>query len=490
MRIFFLNPPFKPEHGKFSREQRSPAITKSGTLYYPMWLAYGTVVAQAAGHEVFLLDAPAKRLSFEAAERKVLDFKPDILVVDTSTPSIASDVRVAEALRAATGAFTVLVGPHATVTARELVAAHAGIDAVARREYEETVEELARVLGAAGRGGVAQVAGLTWRDAAGGVVENPERVPARALDDIPFVSRAYKEFLDIRDYFYAHSQHPIVTLVTQRGCPYHCVFCVYPQTFGGFKLRQRSVKNVVDEMQWCLENFPGLKEFMFEDDTLTVDGKRAVAFAQEILARGLKIEWTANSRADVSLDTMQWLKKAGARLFCVGIENGDQQMLDQMKKMLDLDRVRRFFQDAKAAGILIHGCFMVGNPGETRATLEKTLAFAKELNPDTAQFFPLMVYPGTEAYNWARENDYLVSDNFADWVTAEGLHNSVVNRPELPARELVEFCDRARREFYLRPSYIAAKAWQAIGHPGEMKRLVKGGVSLARHLVLGTDKPA
>ncbi len=489
MRIFFLNPPFKPEHGKFSREQRSPAITKSGTLYYPMWLAYGTVVAQEKGHDVCLLDAPAKRLSYAEAEKRVTDFRPDILVVDTATASIANDIEVATRLREATGAFTMLVGPHVSALHKETLSDAPGVDAVARREYEETVVDLAAVLQAKGRAGLGTVTGITWRAEDGSLVENPARVPATELDDIPFVSKAYKEFLDYRDYFYSHSRHPIVTLVTQRGCPFHCTFCVYPQTFGGYKLRQRSVKNVVDEMEWCVNNFPGLKEFMFEDDTLTVDKKRAVAFAQEIINRGLKVQWTANSRADVDLETMQWLKKSGARLFCVGIESGNQAVLDDMKKLLKVDKVRQFFKDAKKAGIMIHGCFMVGNKGDTKETLEQTLAFAKELNPDTAQFFPLMVYPGTEAYNWARENDFLVSHNYADWVTPEGLHNSVVNRPDLSARELVEFCDRARREFYVRPSYITSKAVQAIRDPQEIKRLAKGGLSLARHLVFGTDKP-
>ena len=123
---------------------------------------------------------------------------------------------------------------------------------------------------------------------------------------------------------------------------------------------------MVDEIEYCLNNFPGLQKIMFEDDTLTVNKKRSIEFAGEILRRNLKFRWSANSRADIDLETMQILKKAGARLFCVGIESGDQSVLDAMKKKINVPKIEQFFKDAKKAVILIHGCFLVGNTGETK----------------------------------------------------------------------------------------------------------------------------
>jgi radical SAM superfamily enzyme YgiQ (UPF0313 family) len=183
---------------------------------------------------------------------------------------------------------------------------------------------------------------------------------------------------------------------------------------------------------------------------------------------------------------MKALKRAGARLFCVGVESGDQGVLDRMKKSLKVERVRQFFADAKRAGIKIHGCFMVGNPGETKETLETTLKFAIELEPDTAQFFPIMVYPGTEAYDWAKREGYLTTDNFREWLTPDGLHNSIVSRPGLSNVDLVEFCDRARRRFYMRPSYIIRKLGQSLTDFQEFKRLAKGGLTLGKHIFRGT----
>jgi anaerobic magnesium-protoporphyrin IX monomethyl ester cyclase len=184
----------------------------------------------------------------------------------------------------------------------------------------------------------------------------------------------------------------------------------------------------------------------------------------------------------VDYDTLRVMKKAGCRLLCVGFESGDQSILDNIRKSMALDKIRQFVKDARRAGVLVHGCFMVGNRGETRETLATTLAFAKELSPDTAQFFPIMVYPGTDDYRFFGEKGWIVTRDFRKWLTEDGLHSSVVSRPDIPYEELVAFCDNARKEFYLRPGYLLAKGIQALTHPGEMKRLLKGGVSLVRYL--------
>ena len=486
MKILLINPPFKSELGKFSREQRSPAITKSGTFYYPMWLAYATGVLEAAGHECRLIDAPAGRLHWDACLAKLGDFRPSLCVVDTSTPSIANDVRAAAALKEKFGAFTVAVGPHPSALPEETLKLDSGLDAAARREYEFILRELAALLERTGGRPSADelkgVNGLAFRIGEKIIVNELAPVPEN-LDELPFVSAVYKKHLEFKDYFYAHSKHPIVTIISGRGCPHQCVYCVYPQVFNTRKVRNRSIANVVDEAEYILREFPGVKEIMFEDDTLTLNKARCLEFAAEIKRRGLKFEWSANSRADIDLETMSALRSAGARLFCVGIESGEQSVLDAMKKGLKVEKVRRFFRDAKAAGIMIHGCFLVGNPSETKATLERTLAFAKELEPDTAQFFPIMVYPGTEAYDWAVKNGYLKTSDFKDWLTEDGLHNCVLSRPGLTDRDLVAFCDRARKEFYLRPSYIVRKFAQGLTDAHEMKRLLIGGVSLAKHLL-------
>jgi len=250
--------------------------------------------------------------------------------------------------------------------------------------------------------------------------------------------------------------------------------------------RQRSVRNVVDELEYIATNLPQVNDIFFEDDTLTVNPKRTREICDEIIRRGLNLTWTCNARADVDFETLKNMKAAGCRLMCVGYESGDQRVLDAMKKNLTVEQIRQFARDAKKAGILVHGCFLVGGPGETRESLMTTLRLAKELKPDTAQFYPIMIYPGTEAYTWAQENHYLMTDNFGEWLTEDGLHNTIVSRPNLSNRELVEFCDYARQQFYLRPSYMLSKGWEILTHPREGKRFFKSLRIFAKYLFRGT----
>ncbi|MBN1127877.1 MAG: cobalamin-dependent protein [Chitinispirillaceae bacterium] len=483
MKILTLNPPFLP---KFSRESRSPAVSKSGTLYYPMWLAYATGYLEKAGHEVLLLDASATGLSLEQTVERAKAHQPALAILDTSTPSIYNDIAVGKALKSALPSlFVVLVGVHVSALPTETLESDPGIDAVAFGEYDATLRELAAALSQKGRSdeSLGHIAGLAFRSSKGTVVKNAVRPFIENLDDIPPVSEVYKKHLDIRPYFYGHSRYPLIVLVTGRGCPFHCTYCVIPQTLMGHRYRKRSNGAIVEEFRYIAERFSGIREIMIEDDTLTADRNRCRELSEALIAAGAcRIPWSANSRADIDYNTLRIMKKAGCRLLCVGFESGDQRILDNIKKSITLEKIRQFVKDARRAGILVHGCFMVGNRGETRETLAATLAFAKELNPDTAQFFPIMVYPGTEDYRFFGEKGWIVSGDFRKWLTEEGLHSSVVSLPDITYEELVAFCDNARREFYLRPRYIFAKGVQAFSHPGEIRRLIKGAANLFRYL--------
>ncbi len=488
MKILALNPPFLP---KYSRESRSPAVTKSGTLYYPMWLCYAVGYLEKAGHDVRLIDAPAAGMSTDEVIRAVREFEPEMAILDTSTPSIYGDIAVGEELkRVFPDIFVTLVGVHVSALPTETLALSPKIDGVAFGEYDETLVELAGVLSAkdasddAAGDVLSVVRGIAYRDAEGQIRKNEARPHIENLDAIPFVSEVYRKFLDINPYFYGHSRHPLIVLVTGRGCPYHCTYCVLPQTMQGHKYRKRSTESIVQEFLYIRDNFPGVKEIMIEDDTLTADKKRCRELSEALVATGgHRIPWSANSRADVDYETMCLMRKAGCRLFCVGFESGDQAVLDNIKKSITLDKITAFVRDAKRAGILVHGCFMVGNRGETRETLETTLRFAKELNPDTAQFYPIMVYPGTSDYEYFGGKGWIVSSDFRQWLTKEGLHSSVVSNPDLRYEELVAFCDRARRDFYLRPAYIFAKFKQMVTNPGEAKRIIKAAFTFFRYLL-------
>ncbi|UCC40953.1 MAG: radical SAM protein [Candidatus Aminicenantes bacterium] len=484
MKVIFLNPPYFP---RFSRESRSPGVTKSGTLYYPKWLGYAAGAAIKEGHEVELNDATAANVSTQYVIDKIKNKGIEALVCDTSTPSIVNDIKVIDEINSKVPRLhIILVGRHVSALPDETFKMSQSFDFIAIREYEYTVRDWLAALKSGAS--MASVEGLVWKNAKGEVIHNNLRPEIKNLDELPFVTEVYKRFLNINEYVYGHTLHPMEVFDTSRGCPHKCTFCVYPQTFSGHKMRYRSVSNVADEFDFVASEFSEVKQIMLEDDTFIIHRKRTLELANELIQRGNKIPFNCNSRADVVVDLkfFKTLKRAGARLFCVGFESGDNEVLKHMRKNLDLEKTRTFMKNCKKAGIMVHGCFMMGNLNETRETLQKTLDLAIELKPDTAQFYPIMVYPGTDAYEEAKEKGCLVTEDFTQWLTKDGLHNSVVNLSNISHKELVEFSDYARKEFYFNPSYLFYKARQSLFHPEEIKRNLKGFKKLVRYLFKGS----
>lgn len=483
IKISFTNPPFLEN---FSRPQRSPAVTKSGTLYFPMWLSYAAGFAEQAGHEIDLIDAPAAGMSREAVINRIDDFTAHLVVIETSTPSIYNDVAFCEEIkRVRPDVYIVLVGTHVSALPEESLQLNDNVDGVAMGEYDQTITDLAHCL--AEGGDVTTVKGLCCR-VGQKLVQTGKAKLLEDLDAVPMVSKIYKRFLDITNYFNPNALFPMVTITTSRGCPHHCIFCVYPQTMMGHRLRLRSVNNVVDEMEYIVKQFPQVKSIFFEDDTFPAHKKRCIEICKEIIRRGITLSWTANARADMDYETLKIMKQAGCRCLCVGFESGNQHLLDNIKKGITLAQSQDFMNAARKAKMLVHGCFMVGLPGETMETMEKTLQRAIDLKPDAMQFYPVMVYPGTEAFRWYDERGLIATKDFSKWITPGGLHNTVIRGEHVSSEELVAFCDNARRSFYLRPTYIMYKAFQMLGNPREIRRTIKSARTFFRYLFKGTDK--
>jgi radical SAM superfamily enzyme YgiQ (UPF0313 family) len=248
----------------------------------------------------------------------------------------------------------------------------------------------------------------------------------------------------------------------------------------------RSVEDVIEEIRFVQKTFPEAKSIFFEDDTLTVNKVRLIALSEAMIKSDIRLPFVANSRIDLDLETMKIMKAAGCRQLCVGFESGNQEMLDEIQKGTRIDRMEAFMLDAKKAGIIIHGCFMVGFPGETRQTAEQTISLALRLNPDTVQFYPVMVYPGTAAYQDYLSKGWITASDFREWLTSEGLHNCVIRNEVFSSADLVGLCDEARRRFYLRPGYIAGKLLQIILHPSLGLRTFKAFRTFFKHLVFGS----
>jgi anaerobic magnesium-protoporphyrin IX monomethyl ester cyclase len=409
--------------------------------------------------------------------------------MDTSTPSIQNDIRIASALKERLpNTMIVFVGTHVSALPEETLSVSSAVDAVARKEYEYTLRDLAEVLGknpGIGNEAFSGIDGLSYRKE-GAVIHNQDRPFIKNLDELPWVSRVYSKHLQISDYFNPNALYPMVTLITSRGCPFLCRFCVYPQTLTGRKYRLRSIEDVIEEIRFVQKTFPEVKSIFFEDDTLTVNKSRLIAFSEALMKNDVRIPFAANSRIDLDLETMKVMKAAGCRQLCVGFESGNQGILDEIRKGIKIELMEAFMEDARKAGILIHGCFMIGFPGETHQTAAQTIKLALRLNPDTAQFYPVMVYPGTEAYLDYLNKGWITATDFREWLTPSGLHNCVIRNDVFSSADLVKLCDEARRRFYLRPRYVAYKLQQMVLHPSLALRTIKAARTFCKHLVFGS----
>lgn len=487
MKVTFINPPFKEQYGKFSREQRSPGITKSKTVYYPLWLMYAAAVTKKNGFDICFIDAPAKQMGDAECFRHIAEQGNDsrLFVIDTSTPSIYSDVEFAAKIKEIyPQAFVLLVGTHVSALPEETLQLDERIDGIARHEYDYIVRDLALAL--QNGQSLHMVKGLTYKEN-GTILNNPDMPYIEDLDAIPFAAQFTKEYLDEKDYFFSPSTYPEIQIFTGRGCPYRCNYCVYPQVMHGHRYRLRSPQNVVDEFRYIAEHFPDVKEVVIEDDTFTASRERVEEICRLLIKAGLnkRLKWLCNARVNTAdFELMKLMKKAGCRLLIPGIESGNQQILNNIKKGTKVEQYVPYVKNAKKAGLLIHACYMVGNKGETKETMQDTLNLALKLNTDTAQFFPLMPYPGTEAYEWAKENNFIHGD-FDNYDKEDGNHNTVLDMPYLSTQEMTDFCDYARKKYYLRPRYIFHRLWVGLHDINDLKRSLKAFGRIKKYLFQG-----
>ena len=327
-----------------------------------------------------------------------------------------------------------------------------------------------------------QVKGITYRKD-GEIISNPDMPYITDLDRIPYAAKFIHEHLNHKDYFFAAASYPEIQIFTGRGCMARCNFCVYPQTMHGHAYRLRSPENVVGEFEYIAEHFPDVKEVVIEDDTFTARKERVLEICRLLKEKGLhkRLKWLCNARVNLDYDTMKAMKEAGCRLIIPGIESGSQEILNNIKKGTTIAQIETYMKSAKKAGLLVHACYMVGNRGETKETMEQTFQLARRLGSDTAQFYPLLPFPGTEAYAWAKSNNY-IRGGYADYVKEDGTINCVLELPNISSQEMVEFCDRARKRYYFRPGYIMHRLWMGLRDPDDLKRSLKAFGSIKHYL--------
>ena len=469
MKTLFLNPPsFEGfDGGAGSRYQAKREIR---SFWYPTWLAQPAALVPGSK----LVDAPASDKTLDDVLPMANDY--ELLVMHTSTPSFPSDVRVAQAFKEKNPKLKIgVVGAHVAVDPYQSMKGAPALDWVAGSEFDFTCKEVAE-----GKD-LADIDGLTYRNAKGEIIRNKPRELLHNMDELPHVVDVYKRDLKIEDYFIGYLNHPYLSVYTGRGCKSRCTFCLWPQTIGGHVYRTRSVEHVLAEMKKAKEWFPQVKEFFFDDDTFTDDLPRAEEIAKGLGKLG--IMWSCNAKGNVPRKTLEVFKDNGMRLMVCGYESGNQQILHNIKKGMRVEQLREFSKNCRELGLKIHGTFIVGLPGETKETIKETIEFAKEVNPYTLQVSLAAAYPGTYLYNQAKQNGWLLEeDNGGRLVAEQGIQVSSITYPHLSHEEIFGAVDEFYSAYYFRPGKIWEITSEMLTDWEMMKRRLREGVEFMRFL--------
>jgi hopanoid biosynthesis associated radical SAM protein HpnJ len=455
MRTLLLNPPsFEKFDG--GAGSRWPATREIESYWYPVWLCYPAGMVKDSK----VVDAPPHGLSIADTVALARDF--EFLVLFTSTPGFQVDVRIAEMMKDLNpGLKVAFVGPPVTVEPERALGASRAIDFVVRGEFDYQIADYA-----AGKP-VGELPGASYRSN-GRVVHNREAGLIEDLDALPWVTRIYQRDLDITRYNVPFLLKPFIALYSSRGCPALCTFCLWPQTHSGHRWRRRSAEDVAAEVRFALDAFPGLKEVFFDDDTFNYQRARTIELCRRL--QPLNFTWSCTSRVTTDYQTLKAMKEAGCRLLIVGYESGDPQILKNVKKGATIDMALRFTRDSKRLGLLVHGDFIVGLPGETRESLRRTIDFAKRLDCQTIQVSIAHPYPGTEFYDYAVRNRLLTFESMTD---ESGHQLPTVVYPGLDRAELLDWVERFYGEYYFRPRVVWRLVRKALWDGAERRRLFK-----------------
>jgi radical SAM superfamily enzyme YgiQ (UPF0313 family) len=476
LRVLVANPPTLEGPGRFFRPVRFPTYQYATPVMHPPLFLLGaaTCLRELGSHEVAFVDAQAPALTVPQFVARAVAFQPDLAVLETCLASFDNDRRVAQALRDATGCRIVLCGPQLAPEVAGEVMRHPEVDAVVLGEYE------APLLALASSGLAAGIPGTIVRSPEGTPVAGPAQSPPADLDRFPDPDQT---LLDHRAYYDPLLRNPFAFFLSGRGCPHHCTFCSWPQTFTGHGYRRRSAHRVAAEVARTLRAAPYLRGFLLNDDTFTADREHCLAVCDALRAEGVRTPWGCYTRADFDdEEVLRALRAAGCTLLKVGVESSDPDVLRAAGKDYDLRRAEAALHRMKALGFHRHATFAFGLPGETARSIRATVEWACRAAPDTVQFSVAVPYPGTAFYRWLARRGHLRPHAWSELSPVAPVHEY----PGLSSAELARAVPEAYRRFYLRPAPLWGLARRLVTEPRSAVRLA----ARAARLLSARRRPA
>ena len=451
-----------PPSPVLNREDRCQQPTKELLVIPPLPptdLMYLAAVAENVGFEAKIVDY-SQGGDFE---KDLKEFQPDYLVVNVATPTFKSDLAsLTVAKEICPDVITIAKGAAFLTVALDVMYFQKDLDLIIYGEPEETLKEILE-----GRK-YPRILGLYYRDDLRAKFTGP-RPFIEDLDKLPFPAR---HLVDNNIYRRPDNNKVQAVIKVSRGCPFHCFFCLATPVSGA-KVRKRSAENIIEEIRECVEKY-GITNFLFWSDIFNIDREWVMDLCQKIIDSGLKITWSANTRADTAYEEMAYkMYEAGCRLVSIGVESGSQEMLDKIGKRITLDDVRLTVKIFKKAGIRIYNYFVIGLPWEDEESVEDTIDFAIELDSDFISFYTATPLPGSKFYDYAKENGLIDSDTSF----SSAYFYPSVNTHHLSKDRVFELHKKAIRRFYLRPTYIL-RMLTRIRSFTELKNYFKAGMGV------------
>ena len=436
------------------------SINKVQGIYPPLGLAYVASTLESFGHEVYILDSRALNLTVEETKKRIERINPDVVGTTCMTSTIRGSLEVAYlAKQISEDIVTVIGGPQLFIYPKETVS-HEFVDFGVAGEGEIVMPELMMAL--EGKKKFREIDGLVYKD--DGIKFNPAKRYVSNLDSLPFPAR---HLLPNHKYFSILSDHPFTTMITSRGCPFKCGYCFRKDI--DRIVRYRSAKNVVDEIEYCLDKWR-FREIWFYDDTFTMNRRHVTQICKEIMERGLDFKWEAVTRVDcVNRGLLKLMKRAGCKRVRYGVESGDQETLNIMKKGITIEQAKKAIRWTKEAGMENFCFFMVGYPNEDARKIENTINFAKELDIDWAMFSNVTPYPATDLFELAYEKGLLKDKEYWRKFTLGDTDERIPY--EFPDME--RWVKKAYLTFYLRPKFMI-KTLAKVRSPRDFKKYLLG----------------
>ncbi|MFH0863186.1 MAG: radical SAM protein [Candidatus Altiarchaeota archaeon] len=465
MKVAIANPPWFDEghavragsrwpHGEFDEEG-----DRTGYSPFPFFMAYAAAVCEKEGFEVRVMDPLTAGESKKKFISDLKAYKPGLLVMESSTPSINFDLRTAQAIKDELDTKIALCGPHVTTFPKEILE-NRQVDYILMGEYEYTCRDTAKAL--AGAMKHADVLGLAYRE--GGSARVNKRRPLIDLNELPYPAR---HLMNMENYCEPFMQTPNAQLIQSRGCTFGCVYCLWPPVmYGGLNFRFRKPELVVEECRHVVEKYKA-RELYFDDDTFNLNPDKVVEFCKAYKESGIGKIWGAMcSPVPATKELLTTMHDAGCEALKFGVESGSRKILDLAnRKGQDLEHVKNVFKWCKEIGIRTHATFMIGLPGETKNTVGETYDYLLGIRPDSYQVSVCTPLPGTQYYDYAKDKGLLHAKCWDDFSNIHYIQDKpVVSTEELTQDDLKKASQYANNyliyQLYLKKALTEPK-WTA-----------------------------